>query len=320
MNTPTSGPGYIPFGDMRLNSSTANVTDSFDGMQFPTWILALGDGNLPSLTHPDYPRSDWIKIPDRFIIPYSTNLIRSLVDRVYPDLITSYTNIAYLSSSAIVAPTNNNVSQINDYILTQLPGDTKVYLNSDTLTTTGSNQTELEIQYPTEFLNGLSFNGMPKHKLNFKQYVIVMLLRNLNPAAGLCNGTRILITHLGNNVICGLIVGGTFDGTVAIIPRIVLDYTDPNWPFTLKQRQYPLRPCYTMTINKSQGQTLEHIGIYLPTPVFGHNQLYVALSRVRSASAIHIAINDATTPAPSTSWNIMYKEIFEDLLVPGSTV
>ncbi|CAN0881425.1 ATP-dependent DNA helicase PIF1 [Linum grandiflorum] len=248
---------------MRLNSSTANVTDSFDGMQFPTWILALGDGNLPSLTHPDYPRSDWIKIPDRFIIPYSTNLIRSLVDRVYPDLITSYTNIAYLSSSAIVAPTNNNVSQINDYILTQLPGDTKVYLNSDTLTTT----------------------------------VIVMLLRNLNPAAGLCNGTRILITHLGNNVICGLIVGGTFD-----------------------QRQYPLRPCYTMTINKSQGQTLEHIGIYLPTPVFGHNQLYVALSRVRSASAIHIAINDATTPAPSTSWNIMYKEIFEDLLVPGSTV
>ncbi|CAN0881424.1 ATP-dependent DNA helicase PIF1 [Linum grandiflorum] len=261
---------------MRLNSSTANVTDSFDGMQFPTWILALD----------------------------STNLIRSLVDRVYPDLITSYTNIAYLSSSAIVAPTNNNVSQINDYILTQLPGDTKVYLNSDTLTTTGSNQTELEIQYPTEFLNGLSFNGMPKHKLNFKQYVIVMLLRNLNPAAGLCNGTRILITHLGNNVICGLIVGGTFDGTVAIIP----------------QRQYPLRPCYTMTINKSQGQTLEHIGIYLPTPVFGHNQLYVALSRVRSASAIHIAINDATTPAPSTSWNIMYKEIFEDLLVPGSTV
>ncbi|CAN0900836.1 ATP-dependent DNA helicase PIF1 [Linum grandiflorum] len=189
-----------------------------------------------------------------------------------------------------------------------------------TLTTTGSNQTELEMQYPTEFLNGLSFNGMPEHELHFKQYIIVMLLRNLNPAAGLCNGTRILITHLGNNVIRGLIVGGTFEGTVAIIPRIVLDYTDPNWPFTLKRRQYPLRPCYGMTINKSQGQTLDHIGVYLPTPVFSHGQLYVALSRVRSACGIHIALEDSTAPAPETTRNIVYKEIFEDLLRPSSIV
>ncbi|CAN0837874.1 ATP-dependent DNA helicase PIF1 [Linum grandiflorum] len=198
--------------------------------------------------------------------------------------------------------------------------NTQVYLSADTLTTTGSNQTELEIQYPTEFLNGLSFNGMPEHELHFKQYIIVMLLRNLNPAAGLCNGTRILITHLGNNVIRGLIVGGTFEGTVAIIPRIVLDYTDPNWPFTLKRRQYPLRPCYGMTINKSQGQTLDHIGVYLPTPVFSHGQLYVALSRVRSACGIHIALEDATAPAPATTRNIVYKEIFEDLLLPSSIV
>ncbi|CAN0926291.1 ATP-dependent DNA helicase PIF1 [Linum grandiflorum] len=191
---------------------------------------------------------------------------------------------------------------------------------SDTLTTPGPNQTELEIQYPTEFLNGLSFNGMPEHKLNFKTYIIVMLLRNLNPAAGLCNGTRILITHLGNNVIRGLIVGGSFDGSVAIIPRIVLDYTDPNWPFTLKRRQYPLRPCYAMTINKSQGQTLDHIGVYLPTPVFGHGQLYVALSRVRSACGVHIALEDSTTHPPNTTRNIVYNEIFENLLLPTSVV
>ncbi|CAN0837872.1 ATP-dependent DNA helicase PIF1 [Linum grandiflorum] len=306
--------------NMRLNTSIANATALFEGMPFPEWILALGDGKIPSITHPDYPRSDWIKIPHSFIIPQSANPITSLVNRVYPDLITSYKNISYLRSRAIVAPTNHEVTLINDYILTQLPGDTKVYLSADTLTTTGSNQTELEIQYPTEFLNGLSFNGMPEHELHFKQYIIVMLLRNLNPAAGLCNGTRILITHLGNNVIRGLIVGGTFEGTVAIIPRIVLDYTDPNWPFTLKRRQYPLRPCYGMTINKSQGQTLDHIGVYLPTPVFSHGQLYVALSRVRSACGIHIALEDATAPAPATTRNIVYKEIFEDLLLPSSIV
>ncbi|CAN0897203.1 ATP-dependent DNA helicase PIF1 [Linum grandiflorum] len=350
MDTPTSGPGYKPFGgkivllggdfrqtlpvvtnghradhlsasltrsylwshckvlrlhtNMRLNTSTANAADLCNGMRFPAWILALGDGNLPAVAHPDCPRSDWIHIPSSFIIPQSPDPIKSLVARVYPDLLTSFRNISYLRSRAIVAPTNNEVTHINDYILTQLPGEPKVYLSSDTLTTTGSNQIELEIQYPTEFLNGLSFNGMPEHKLNFKPYIIVMLLRNLNPSAGLCNGTRILITHLGNNVIRGLIVGGTFDGSVAIIPRI----------------QYPLRPCYAMTINKSQGQTLEHIGVYLPTPVFSHGQLYVALSRVRSACGIHIALEAASTHPPNTTRNIVYHEIFDDLLLPSSVV
>ncbi|CAN1222765.1 ATP-dependent DNA helicase PIF1 [Linum grandiflorum] len=150
--------------------------------------------------------------------------------------------------------------------------------------------TALEIEYSTEFLNGLSYNGMPEHQLRFKQYSILMLLRNLNPAVGLCNGTRILIMHISTNVIRGLIVGGTFEVTIAIISRIVLDKTDPKWPFTLKRRQYPLCLCYGMTINKSQGQTLDQIGIFLPAPVFSHGQLYVALSRVQSAAGIHIVL------------------------------
>ncbi|CAN0897211.1 ATP-dependent DNA helicase PIF1 [Linum grandiflorum] len=348
MDTPTSGPGYKPFGGKivllggdfrqtlpvvtnghRADHLSASLTRSYlwshckvlrlhTNMRLNTSTANAAD--LCNVAHPDCPRSDWIHIPSSFIIPQSPDPIKSLVARVYPDLLTSFRNISYLRSRAIVAPTNNEVTHINDYILTQLPGEPKVYLSSDTLTTTGSNQIELEIQYPTEFLNGLSFNGMPEHKLNFKPYIIVMLLRNLNPSAGLCNGTRILITHLGNNVIRGLIVGGTFDGSVAIIPRIVLDYTDTNWPFTLKRRQYPLRPCYAMTINKSQGQTLEHIGVYLPTPVFSHGQLYVALSRVRSACGIHIALEAASTHPPNTTRNIVYHEIFDDLLLPSSVV
>ncbi|CAN1798752.1 hypothetical protein LINPERHAP1_LOCUS21852 [Linum perenne] len=133
------------------------------------------------------------------------------------------------------------------------------YLSSDTLTTPSPNEEALELQYPIEFLNGLSFNEMSEPQLRFKPYSMVMLLRYLNPFAGLCNGTRILLTHLANCVVRGLIVGGTFEEIVAIIPCIVLNVTNVNWPFTLRRRQYPLRLCYAMTINKSQGQTLRFL-------------------------------------------------------------
>ncbi|CAN1790705.1 ATP-dependent DNA helicase PIF1 [Linum perenne] len=262
--------------NMRINHSISNAATEFDGMQFSDWVLAIGDG-------------------------------------VYPNLQTSYHNVAYIRSRAIVTPTNKVVSAINDLILTQLPGEEKVYLSADTLTTSGPNQISLEIQYPTEFLNSLSFNGMPEHQLRFKPYTIVMLLRNLNPSVGLCNGTRILLTHLGTNVVRGLIVGGSYEGTIAIIPRIVLDVTDQNWPFTLRRRQYPLRLCYAMTINKSQGQTLDTVGLYLPTPVFSHGQLYVAVSRVRSAAGIFIVIENEDSLPLDVTRNIVYDEIFEEL-------
>ncbi|CAN0861594.1 hypothetical protein LINGRAHAP2_LOCUS8265 [Linum grandiflorum] len=131
-----------------------------------------------------------------------------------------------------------------------------------------------------------------------------MLLYNLNPSAGLCNGTRILVTHLGTNVIRGLIIGGSFEDRVAIIPC----------------RQYTLKVCYAMTINKSQVQTLDDIGIYLPSPLFSHNQRYVTLSRVHSPSGIHIVLhNDDTLPSRSTE-NIVYTKIFDDLCQMGEQI
>jgi hypothetical protein len=43
-------------------------------------------------------------------------------------------------------------------------------------------------------------------------------------------------------------------------------------------------------VNKSHGQTFQKVGIYLPSPVFAHGQLYVALSRARVGDPTNITI------------------------------
>jgi ATP-dependent exoDNAse (exonuclease V) alpha subunit len=49
---------------------------------------------------------------------------------------------------------------------------------------------------------------------------------------------------------------------------------------------------FAMTINKSQGQTLGHVGLYLTRPIFTHGQLYVAVSRVKTRIGLKILIID----------------------------
>ena len=136
-----------------------------------------------------------------------------------------------------------------------------------------------------------------------------MLIRNLNQTAGLCNGTRMLVTEIGQHVLKCVVLTPSGVGEEVFIPRIALNTTDVKWPFTLQRRQFPIRICYAMTINKSQGQTLSTVGLYLDRPVFTHGQLYVAVSRVTSRSGLRILIENPDGSCGSQTRNVVYREV-----------
>ncbi len=138
------------------------------------------------------------------------------------------------------------------------------------------------MQYPPEFLHSLNSSGLPPHALNLKIGAVVMALRNLCIDNGICNGTRMILRDMKDNVILVEVINGAHAGHVQMIPRIPLDtFSDPRVPFTHVRHQFPVRLAYTMTINKSQGQTLDRVGLLLPEPVFTHGQLYVAYAQRR---------------------------------------
>ncbi|KAJ0433553.1 putative P-loop containing nucleoside triphosphate hydrolase [Helianthus annuus] len=68
-----------------------------------------------------------------------------------------------------------------------------------------------------------------------------------------------------------------------------------------------------MTINKSQGQSLSTVGLYLKYPVFSHCQLYVALSRVKSRGGVKLLIVDKDGNVTSKTTNVVYKEVFSGI-------
>ena len=59
---------------------------------------------------------------------------------------------------------------------------------------------------------------------------------------------------------------------------LAMDSNTAEFPVPLQWLQFPVHLAFAMTINKLQGQSVQHVGLDLWTSVFSHGQLYVALS------------------------------------------
>jgi len=85
--------------------------------------------------------------------------------------------------------------------------------------------------------------------------LLAMLLRNLDPIHGLCNGTRLTILRASTRCLKVRLNGGIFDGETRLIYRTKLTGNETDFHCRLTRTQIPVRLEFAMTINKSQGQS-----------------------------------------------------------------
>ena len=246
--------------------------------RFNQWVLELGEGKL-QLDREDLPR-------DSFLVPADMIETRSITRSIFGNQINVHDS--QLAKHVILTPKNAEALKINSEILNLLPGLPQTYTSADLCLSLLHG--DEETNYPTEFLNAQTPSGMAPHQLTLKIGAIIMLIRNLDSKRGLCNGTRLTVKFMYTYFVDAEIISGSQIGSRVFIPRIELSPSDTVLPFILKRRQIPVIMAFAMTINKSQGQTFDKVGVYLEEPVFGHGRMYVAMSRCKNSTEIKVSI------------------------------
>nr|XP_016458485.1 PREDICTED: uncharacterized protein LOC107782155 [Nicotiana tabacum] len=157
---------------------------------------AIGDGRIGSFI-------DGIEkgqIPNDLLINNCDDPISTIVESTYPDFFNHSSDFDYLQQRAILAPTLDMVESINEYMVSLNQSPEKTYLSSDIV-------------------------GVP-----------VILQRNIDQSSGLCNGTRLIITRLENQVIESKVLSSNIAGQKVFISRMTLMPSDARIPFKFQRR------------------------------------------------------------------------------------
>ena len=289
---------YKLIENMRIKSAALNQgVDSNQLSSFSDFLLSIGEGRYPLLSNSKF--IDEVLLPNTI----AKNMDElELIKAIFPDIKNNYTDREFMCTRTILAAKNVDVNKINQLAFENFPGDFRTYLSADSCT----NDYQSNI-YPMEFLNTIIDSSLPMHKIQLKLNQPIILIRNISQYEGLCNGTRMVVRGMHNLFIDVEIAIGKNKGKRYFIPKFGITPSESDIPVIIKRVQFPIRPAFAMSINKSQGCTLNKVGLYLNDPVFTHGQLYVALSRVASLNDIVLATNSTIEGATR---NFVYKEIF----------
>ena len=171
-----------------------------------------------------------IEIPEWIQTTDDRNVFREFI---YPQDQLSAGDVSIFNDRAILTSRNDEVTSFNNTIAELRATVSHEYLAQDKVQ---NEETRHISDYPAEFLHTLGGSGLPLGKLTLQVGMPVMLLRNLYPKVGLCNGTRLIITRLFDHGVRGRVISTcpAFHGREHYIHRIVMT-TDENMPFTLSR-------------------------------------------------------------------------------------
>ena len=125
---------------------------------FSEFLLRIGNGTEESFAN------DYEQLPNDILIEYeSEESIHILIDRVFPDLESKWTSAAYMRERAILLTRNEHVDSLNALMTDKFSGKEKVYYSHDSLDDDSHNN------YPLNFLNSITPNGLPPHELKIKK-------------------------------------------------------------------------------------------------------------------------------------------------------
>lgn len=284
---------------LKLHRNMRLEADDRESQSFSEWLLDVGHGRGNNDGKINLPAE--MRLDD----------INDLIDDIYPAINTTPPPPPdYFLQRMILAPRNADVSDVNHTILAQMSGEEHVYFSADQLIHEEGADGALE-PIPVEFLRSVNAQSLPPGELPIKIGCPLILLRNLSPSHGLCNGTRMVVTRMSSRVLEVRIIGGDHGGELAFIPRIALiPSNSTEFTFKFRRLQFPVRLAFALSINKSQGQSVRFVGLDLRYPAFSHGQLYVALSRATSPRRIRYILPEDAVENYTT--NVVYPEVLLD--------
>ncbi|XP_042023081.1 ATP-dependent DNA helicase pif1-like [Salvia splendens] len=240
---------------------------------FSKWIASIGDGVIGSPNDGEVS----VDLPTDIVLPDSDLSCHS-------------------HDRAILAPTLDVVDLVDQYMISLDQSDDRVYLSSDSISKSDQSSNGFAEIDSVEFFNNLKCSGTPNHKLLLKVATPVMLLRNIDHANGLCNGTRLIITRLGDHVLEAKVLNANNQGHKVLIPRMPLTPSDPRLPFMFQRRKFPLSVSYAMKINKSQGSFPKLMNEYFV--ISGNTEYKVRRNELAVKGTITFDANNTITISP----------------------
>jgi len=107
-----------------------------------------------------------------------------------------------------------------------------------------------------EYLNEFNSGTLPLAKLELKIGCPVMVLKNLDAANEVCNGSRGILTRYSNRVLEVKLLTGEHAGQKVFIPRIANQPGEDENFFRFTRWQFPIRVCsrnlyYTTAISQA---------------------------------------------------------------------